>query len=169
MLNSKKITAAEVMNDDPFTLREDTTIKEAMLTFEDYRITGAPVLNQADECVGVFSSTDLLKRGRELEEGEAPRAGAYFSSDPFSEDPEEYFAKEDYDDVVLGRETVGQWMTTEIRAVTTKTTLDDVCRLMVRHRIHRVLVMDEGRLRGIVSSFDVVKFIAGEASGRSAK
>jgi CBS domain-containing protein len=167
MLNPKKITAAEVMNEDLLTLREDTPIKEAMLTLEDYHITGAPVLNAAEECVGVFSSTDLLRRGKDLEEGEAPRAGAYFSSDPFSEDPDEYFVKEDYDQAILGRDTVGEWMTTEVRSVTPKTTLDKVCSLMVRDRIHRVLVMEGPRLRGIISSFDIVRLVAGESAARA--
>ena len=162
MLNPRKITAQEVMNPDLLTLREDMPIKEAIRTLGEYHISGAPVVNEGGECVGVFSASDVLQRDNEIDGGEAPRAGDYFTSDPLSDDPDEYFAKDDYDDVVLGREVVGQWMTDEVKFVTPATTVEEVCRRMVEESIHRVLVTDEKqRLRGIISSFDIVRLVAG--------
>jgi CBS domain-containing protein len=167
MRNLKKLTVKEIMNDDLLTLTDDTPIDEAIRTLEEYHITGAPVLNSGGELVGVFSTTDVLKRRVETEAGEAPRAGDYFASDPFSDDPDEYFGKEDYDDVVLGRDTVGQWMTTEVKAVTPETSVSDVCRRMVTERVHRLLVMEGKELRGIVSTFDIVRLVAGNESGEA--
>lgn len=160
MLDPKTTTVEEVMNDELLTLTEDMPVDEAVRVLEDYHITGAPVLNSAEDCVGVFSTTDILKRRREVADGEAPRAGDYFSNDPFSDDPDDCFAKEDYDDVILGRDTVGQWMTTEVKTVVPGAPIREVCRQMVNERIHRVLVMKGRDLLGIVSTFDIVLFVA---------
>ncbi len=161
MLNPKSITARAIMNEDLVTLSEDASVDEAISALEDYHISGAPVINGLGECVGVFSTTDVLKRREEVASGETPRAGDYFSSDPFSEDADEYFSKEDYDEVILGKDTVGQWMTPDVKSVPPEASLEDVCKRMARERIHRLLVMEGPKLRGIITSFDIVRLLAG--------
>lgn len=169
MLNPRKITASEVMNDDLLTFREDTPIHDAILALEDYRISGAPVVNDGGDCVGIFSASDLVKRDAEIEEGEAVSTRGYFSSDPFADEGEEpFFSKEDYDTEILGRDTVGQWMTAEVRSVRPDASIEEVCRRMVDERIHRVLVVEGSRLRGIISSYDIVKLVAGVRGHRAA-
>lgn len=154
-------TAANVMSPDVLSLTEDAPIKEAIALLEDYHISGAPVLNAGGECVGVFSVTDLLKRKIEEDEGEAPRPGAYFSGDPLSDDPADWASpREDYDLAILGRDRVAQWMTTEIQSVTPNTALHELCKLMADEQIHRVLVLEGAALRGIVTSFDIVRWVA---------
>ena len=155
-------TASELMNREILTLAEDAPLKEAIAALEDYRISGAPVVNVEGRCVGVFSVSDLLRRGVEVDEGETPTSGAYFAGDPFSDDPGEWFEKGSYDDVLLGPDTVGQWMSTDVQSVSSEELLPEICKTMARERIHRVLVMDGEKLLGIISSFDVVRFVAGE-------
>jgi CBS domain-containing protein len=162
-MDPKKITAADIMNSDLLTLDQDTTIEDAIRTLEDYHISGAPVLNAAGECVGVLSATDVLKRESELEEGLAPRPGDYFSgAEALLEEADVYLPKEEYDPEILGRDTVGQWMTAEVLAVTPQTSIEQVCRKMVEDRVHRLLVMEDKQLKGIVSSFDIVRLLAGK-------
>jgi len=157
----KKILARQVMNESVVTLREDAAVKEAIVTLEEYHISGAPVLTPEGECVGVFLATDILKRRREIDDGEAPRAGDFFSSDPLTQDLDGSFSREDYDPAMLGEDTVGQWMTPGVKSVSPGSTVEDVCRRMVRDRIHRVLVMEGAQLRGIITSFDIVRLVAG--------
>jgi CBS domain-containing protein len=168
VLQPRKVAARDIMTADVVTLREDATISEAVAVLEDYHVTGAPVVNALGECVGVFSLSDLVKRGEEIEAGEAPRSGGYFTGNPIEED-EEYFSREDYDEAVLGRDTVGQWMTPSVQAVAPDATLEDVSKRMLAERIHRVLVMDGLKVAGIVSSFDIVRFVAGQDAGEARK
>ncbi len=66
------------------------------------------------------------------------------------------FGLEEFGDVL-----VGDVMTRDLIWVTQSTTLKEVARRMLRHRVHRVLVMDEdARLYGILSSFDFVRVVS---------
>ena len=170
MQSPKQITAREVMNEDLLQLHEETTIREAILTLREYNITGAPVINNAGECVGVFSSTDVLERDMEREERETPLASDYFSIDPLSEeDPEHCFCRDEYDLAVLGHDTVGQWMNTNVQAESPDTSLERVCQRMLTERIHRILVMEGRKLLGIISSLDAVRVLAGGDIGQRSR
>lgn len=162
MFDPRRTTAEKVMNRDLLTVHQDAPIEEAMATLEEYGISGAPVVNELGECVGVFSATDVLKRGAELNDGEASSGedGDYFSFDPLSDADEDYFSKEEYDIEVLGRDRVAAWMSRDVKSILPTTTVEDVCRLMVRERIHRLLVMEGSQLHGLISTFDIVRLIA---------
>ena len=101
MIDIKKARARDIMSVDLVTLHEATPVTEAIASLEEYHFSGAPVVNDLGECVGVFSTSDVLKQRREVEEGEAPRAGGYFADDPLTEESDEYFSREDYDLEVL--------------------------------------------------------------------
>lgn len=63
---------------------------------------------------------------------------------------------------VIGKEgrTVGDIMTRSVISVTPDTDLDEVSRILVHERIKRLIVLDQGRLAGIISRADLVKEIA---------
>jgi CBS domain-containing protein len=160
MIDPRTLSAADVMTADVLTLEEDTPIEEALGLFEDYEVSGAPVLNAAGECVGVFSLADVARRESEIDEGTTPFAAGYFNFNPLGESL--YLSKESYDDVEFERETVGDWMSRDLKVVAPDASVRDVARLMLRERVHRVLVMEGKELRGIVSSLDLVAVMAGE-------
>ena len=160
MVNARKICATDLMSTDLVTIHQETPVAEAIATLEDYHFSGAPVINDLGECVGVFSSADVLKQRREVEEGETPVSGSYFAGDSLFEEAES-FSREDYDVNVLGLETVGQWMTDQVKFVSPRATIEEVCRRMVTERIHRVLVMEGKRLLGIITCFDIVRLLGG--------
>jgi CBS domain-containing protein len=161
MVNARKICATDLMSTDLVTIHQETPVAEAIATLEDYHFSGAPVINDLGECVGVFSSADVLKQRREVEEGETPVSGNYFANDSLYEEREEGYSREDYDVNVLGLETVGEWMTSQVKSVTPRATIEEVCQRMVSERIHRVLVMERKRLLGIITCFDIVRLLGG--------
>jgi CBS domain-containing protein len=167
-LNPKKLMASDLMQTDLLTFREDMPLGDAISTLEDYHFTGAPVVDGAGKLIGVFTSTDVLKRRVEIDDGETPRAGGYFAAIQVGEDADAYYSREDYDEEVLGRDTVGQWMSTDLKTVGPQVTVEDVCRRMLDERIHRVLVVADGQLLGLISSFDIVRLVAGVGAGKSA-
>lgn len=152
----------QVMKQAVVTLPVDAPIEDAFRTFEEHNISGAPVVDGAGVLVGVLSAHDLNRRASET--GTRPRPSRYYFVEPSDEDPwsaeEDLFDMEDYSPESNGRETVREWMTPRVLSVTPDATLQEACRVMVREGVHRILVVEEGSLRGILSTFDVVRWVA---------
>lgn len=54
--------ASDVMIKDVLTVSEKTPLKEVTKLFGDKHITGAPVVNEAGELVGVISESDIIRK-----------------------------------------------------------------------------------------------------------
>ncbi len=78
------------------------------------------------------------------------------------------FSEKDYARKVMlkGRSsrntTIGEIMTSDVITVTPSNTIDECMRLMIGKFIRHLPVMEEGKLVGIISIGDVVKFIIDE-------
>ncbi len=55
------LLAEHVMTRDPFTIREDTKIIEAVNFFLEHQVRALPVLNREDSFVGLITPYDLMK------------------------------------------------------------------------------------------------------------
>ncbi len=62
----------------------------------------------------------------------------------------------------LGHAPVKGFMTSDVMAVTSETSVSEVQKLMVEYDIGRLPVIDEGRLKGIVSRTDILRTLHGE-------
>lgn len=56
--------------------------------------------------------------------------------------------------------TVAEAMTPSVWSMTSATPVQQAARLMFDNRIHRVLIVDDGMLIGIVSAIDIVRSVA---------
>jgi CBS domain-containing protein len=158
------------------TLSAAETIESALATFEDLRIGGAPVVDDSERVIGVLTLSDVtrtehLKQGRiDTSRGDFDMSEVTGEEDTDETDPNEVFlAKEDYSAGVTGSELVGNWMTREVITVHPDDRLDKVCATMVKQRIHRVFVTENDRLVGVISSFDIVRCVAGTAKALRGK
>lgn len=159
--------AREIMQTDLVTLSTQDPISAAISTFEEYHITGAPVVDASGVPVGVLSVADIA-RSDHVQGGrlEAARYEYYFAN-PLEEQrddslfgDEEIFAKADYSDDVAGENRVGEWMTSKVISVDPDDDLVKVCAVMAKENIHRVLVTEESGVLGLISTFDIVRFLA---------
>jgi CBS domain-containing protein len=161
-----KIKARDLMQKEVITLRAGATVQEAIETFEEYHISGAPVVDESGRLVGVLSARDITRtehvRGGRIE----TMRTQYYLANPLEEEgeslwvEEDLLGKEDYSPQVLGNETVGDWMKTEVVSVAPDASLKKLCRLMTEESIHRVLIVENGSVVGLVSTFDVVRHLA---------
>jgi CBS domain-containing protein len=164
VLDPKKTTVAEIMSRDVLTLQAAATLQEAVASLRDAGVSGAPVLDEGGECIGVFSLADLARREDEVEDGEAPHAGSYFN---FGLGEKLALPAEDYDPELFDRETVGDWMSPEIKSVAPGTSLADAARKMVEDGVHRLVVMDEKSIAGILTTFDFVRLFVAPGEKRA--
>ena len=158
------VRARDIMRTNVVTLSPDATIREAVETLQDDRLGGVPVVDGAERVVGFLSLTDIARiehlQGDRLAEERGERQLANPIGEALEEesvDDEEFAGRDDYSPEMLGRETVGQWMTRGVVSVSPNATLKEVCGTMVRESVHRLVVLERGRLRGIISTMDVVR------------
>ena len=156
-----RATARDLMQAKVVQLEADLAIERAIEILEENRISGAPVID-AGRLVGILSARDIartehIREGRldgERHEYELADVGVPF-------DEEDYVpSTSDYSPRVLDGKTVRDWMNPSILSVDPDTTLGELGKKMVESRVHRLLVVEKDRLVGIVSAFDVVRFLA---------
>lgn len=165
-----EVRARDLMRSQVVTLSPDASIREAVETLQDDHLGGVPVVDESEKVVGFLSLADIARiehlQGDRLAEARGDRQ----LSNPIGEaleeeslDDEEFAGRDDYSPELLGRETVGQWMTRGVVTIPPHATLKEVCAKMVRESVHRLVVIESGRLAGIISTMDIVRHLAEHA------
>ncbi|CAK0737120.1 hypothetical protein CVIRNUC_000858 [Coccomyxa viridis] len=135
-----------------FSVREDTSIDEALELIVAHRISGLPVLDAQDRVVGVVSDYDLLSldavSGKMQETGFFPRPETNW--DAFHQ----------IQKLVLKNagKSVADVMTESPIVVRPTTDMTSAARLLLDTKVRRLPVVDDdGRLVGIFTRGDVIK------------
>ena len=160
-MDATKVKASDLMQKEVARLDAGTPVDEAISLLEADRVSGAPVVDGGGRVVGVFSLTDVA-RAKEAEAttpGSA-RAEYYMPQEGIDGEEDEFSYKEDYSPETLSTGTVSEWMSEQIVSVAPDDSARVVCKRMSEHGIHRLLVLDGETLVGILSSSDVVRWIA---------
>jgi CBS domain-containing protein len=166
MKDLSRVTARQLMRSPVIVLPEDATIEEAIGTFEDENVSGIPIVDDAGHAVGLLSEHDVARaehlRKDRIQTGREWSFGA--TADAVTETMEEQessiLAREDYSPDMLARDTVRDWMTPRLVTAPPSTPIWDLCEVMRRESIHRVLIVQQRRLVGIVTSSDIVRWLA---------
>lgn len=148
------IIAREIMTPDPQVLEPATSIRDAARFLLDNDISGAPVVNEQDELVGILTKKDVIATVREAK---MPRMLSFFDAIIYLESTEEYNEELQR----MAATTVEQAMSRDVLTVKTDTSLSRLASLMSDNHIPMLPVVDvEGRLEGIISTTDILKAIA---------
>jgi CBS-domain-containing membrane protein len=140
--------AQDVMTTWVATIPADATVQEAAKLMLERRISALPVMNRKDRVIAIVSEGDLVRR---TELGtEAAHSWWLWA---FAEG-----SARDY--VKTHGASVRDVMTSPAVSVRRTTSLQEIARLLEKHRIKRVPVLDAGRLVGIVSRADLVRRLA---------
>ena len=122
-----KLTARDYMTKNPFVLKPDTDVFEAIRQFIERKITGVPVVDESGQLVGLFSELDCMK---------AVATASYFEEMP-------------------GK--IGDLMTTEFQRVPPSISMVELAELFSQAALRQFPVVEEGKLVGIISRVDVLK------------
>jgi len=171
MLMLPDATARDLMQTHVVTFTRSTPIQSAIATLEELHIGGAPVVDEAGRVVGMLSASDVAKCEHMRDDRIETEAGEYSS---FGLDDDE---QREYERLVPGshgfspssveRTTVGEWMSADVIAVDPERKIQAICRLMVREHVHRLPVIEEGTLVGILTTLDILGWIAGNVPDRA--
>jgi CBS domain-containing protein len=142
------LTAGDLMTAPVMTIPQDTPLREAARLLARADVSGAPVVDEEGRCLGVLSSHDFVTWA-----GKDGEVTSFLA--PWGE-------------VIVVDESPGQeirhYMTAQLVAVEPRTPIGELAQKMVDAHIHRVLVVgDQDRPRGIVTSTDVLAAVANAA------
>jgi CBS domain-containing protein len=147
------------MQRDVVTVTSANTLRESLALMTENHVTGLPVMDNLNRCIGVITSSDILNYEQEHSEesSEDGTAEVYDSeTQQWETIPLSAFGLAEF-----GHVQVGEVMTRDLIWVDRDTPLKDVARKMINERVHRVLVMDDGsHLYGILSAYDFVRVVA---------
>ena len=147
------MNAQEIMTMQVITIRSDSLLQDAIAAIAamlEHGVSGLPVVDAHGRPVGMLSESDLLRRTELDTERKRPRWLAFLMGPGKLAD--EYTHSH-------GR-SVADVMTDKLYSVAPGTPLQEVVRLMERHRIKRVPVLEDGRLVGIISRANLLRALA---------
>jgi len=144
-------TARDIMEIHVVTVGVNDPLSSVRRLFFDEGIHGAPVVDDQRRVIGIISTTDLLQAAFEKSDSERPHAT--FTNDGIETlglDAEET-ATYSWDEP-----RVRDHMTDSVVSVQPSASIAEVAATLRQHRIHRLLVVEDGALLGIVSIFDLL-------------
>lgn len=138
------MTIDQVMKTEVITINKNKTYKEAIKILFDNKISGAPVVDDNGNIVGMFSEKDVFKV-------------LYPFYKSFYEHPEEYTDPEDREHKALEIQNykVERLMITNIISIHPKEKVMAAGGLMLAKGIHRLPVIEDGKMIGIVTRRDI--------------
>lgn len=173
----------DIMTLDIVTVTPETTLRDAAGLLADEFVSGAPVV-AGSRVVGVISASDIVRfvadepgvpveRPDMLETGEWPGVEPW---DEGAEPPGAYFA-DLWDDAgagvgarmestegpewnVLEEHTVAELMSRTVTELGREASVGDAAELMLKAHVHRILVMEDSKLVGLVTTTDVLKAVS---------
>jgi CBS domain-containing protein len=131
----KSVKVQDYMTTNLITFMTDTALFDAIRTFTEKDISGAPVVDDRGELIGMLSEVDCLR---------SILSNAY------------------HEDEKGGK--VGDFMTTELQTVEYDADIIKVAQLFISGNKRRLPVLKEGKLVGQISRIDVLRAVKKFAS-----
>lgn len=125
----KELNAANIMTKKLITFTPETQVLNAIDTLISYRISGAPVLDDEGNLVGMLSEIDCM----------------------------ETFVQSAYHNEIGG--LVKDFMSTEVKSISSSMGIVDLAEYFLETHFRRLPVVDNGKLVGQVSRRDVLRTI----------
>ena len=145
--------AHDVMTWGAITVEPNASVTRAVRLMLQNKISGLPVVDANGQLVGMVTEGDFLRRGELGTQRQRPRWLEFLLG------PGRLAAEY----VQSSGQKVAQVMTPEPKTITPETPLEEVVRLMERHRVKRLPVVQDGKLVGIVSRANLLHALASVA------
>jgi len=146
-----------MMQPDIVTLSPELTLIDAHRVLVADEISGAPVVDNQGQVCGVISSSDLIRAVANEHDTDLSHFNYFREFVPYSgrwpNGGDEFENR-------LREVSVADLMTEEIVSVDPGDSIQQVARVLAQHHVHRVLVVERGKLLGIISTFDFVDLFA---------
>jgi CBS domain protein len=132
----QRVPVSQIMSKELVTLTPDQSLYEAERLFKKHRIRHIPVV-EGDKLIGIVSYSDLLRISfADMTDGE-----------------------EEVTSVVYDMYTIPQIMAKTPLTVTADTSIKEVAEILAAQSFHSIPVVDNGKLVGLVTTTDLIKYL----------
>ncbi len=132
--------ARDIMTRPVIMFRPETPVREAVAVLTEQRITAAPVVDDAEELVGIVSEADLI-------------------ADRFGHDPRSHARRDVEDFEPASPQTVGEVMTTTVVALSASADAADIAEAMLSYDVRSIPIVEGGSVVGIISRRDLLHML----------
>lgn len=150
-----KLTASDLMTAPVVSVSESLSVRDLIDLLNEHKITGVPVVDKEGLLVGVISISDLL--------------AANFTDDEFGQ--ADFHTSPSMDglaelqgllrpDEQIESNLVGQLMSRRSITASESDSIGALSRTLVTNRIHRLIIVRDGRPVGIVSVGDILRSLS---------
>jgi CBS domain-containing protein len=148
------LTAADVMQTHLISVSPSDPLHAVKRLFFEEEIHGAPVVDDEGRVRGMITSMDLIRAATDgNEDGDIDFSGAVEELGlSWSGSGDDFQSR-------LGEAVVADVMSDSVVSVAPDTSVSEIAKTLRENRIHRVLVVKEDSLMGIVSSFDLIRVL----------
>ena len=148
------LRAKDIMNVDVVVARDAMSVHQLAILLETNQVSGVPVLGVDDKLVGVVSTSDILLTDEAFSEG------VVLDSDYHSQlTTEGAWDLDDFDAEKQADIMVRDIMSPAIITAQSTAPIAELAEIMYSKHIHRVVILEDGRLVGIVSTLDILKAV----------
>jgi CBS domain-containing protein len=132
----KREPVSNIMTTKVFTVKETDKLEEVVVLFKKHKIRHVPVIS-GKNVIGMISRTDINRL----------TFGALFDN------------QEGADEAVLQILSIPQVMTSKPTTVSAENSIREVAEVFATNEFHALPVVDNGELKGIVTTTDVIKYM----------
>lgn len=150
------LTAKDIMTKNVTTVGAATTIEELARILMEYKISGAPVVDDAGDLIGIVTENDLISRDKRLH---IPTVMRLFDAFIILESQ----SKIEKEIKRMTAITVNDIYTKEVITVTEGTPVQDIATIMSEKKVHLIPVVEGKKILGIIGKIDLIKGITGRA------
>lgn len=158
-LKLEELKARDLASGMVITVPLDLSLKGLAMVLNDNKVSGAPVVDEEGRMIGVVSKSDLVRYSAN-------------GQTPSSEWPD-YFRALDEEDIELLSEAfytedyqearVVDIYTPKVITATPEDSIAHMARAMADHRVHRLVIVEDGRPVGVISALDILAILGGKA------
>ncbi len=155
----KNLTAKEIMTKNVFWVKTSMTLEDLAMLFCEHSITGAPVMDDMGQIVGVVSRSDIINYTNAISSRDNKKSDDYYHvhrwGSKLGNDELEQLHAIDENDV-----TVKDIMTPTVFSVSEQSTLLNIIDQMMENKVHRLFVTHGKDIVGIITTGDLLRVIA---------
>lgn len=132
----KREPVSQIMTKDVYKVNENEKLQDAVTIIRKHKIRHLPVMN-GKNVTGIISSTDITRL----------TFGALFDN------------QEGADEAILEILSIPQVMTSNPKTVSSDLSIREVAEIFSKEEYHSLPVIDNGELKGIVTTTDVISYM----------